>query len=866
MKSQKPYTQEMKSIFVIMLFAFSVVTGYAQTTQIATVHKPVLNAKPKYDEFFTPKMEAAVEAVLKQMTVEEKIKMLQGDIEGAAPPSRGSAAIKRLDIGSLIFYNGPRGMQTSRKSTLFPTGVAQAASFKPELVEKIGAAISTELLAAGWDVLEGPSMNIIRDPLNGRNFEYYTEDPFLNAKLTGAFITGGQRTGAINTAKHLVGNNKEQNRGQLNAVISERALQEIYLPAFKAACDAGVLSIMTGANRVNGPHASDNPDLINILKNDWGWPGFLYTDWNGVQTTKEAFDAGLDLSMPGKVNGPWMVEKLKPIVGLNAENLETLNDKVRRLLRSVYFAGKLPGSTKKPIVIVDYEKHHKLALEAAIASMVLVKNDNNILPITNKINKIAVIGPMADKKFSSETGGSSGVLGVPYDITALKGLQEQFGDKIINVPFSINELYQNIGAPYVYHLDNDGKKIDGFLAKYSGVNPVTNEKSDVVNSTSAINFNWEMASPDRTLLSSDKFNAEWSGTLTPPVSGKYTIRIKGTQIVDLYLDGQLVSNKHFIQRLRESTMQLEGGKAYQIKLKFNKIGGDGSIQLAWITPNAEQELNTILDKSVEAAKAADIAVVVVGLDHNTESEGMDRLTMGLQDYQDQLIERVTAANPKTVVVLYGATPIAMPWFNKINALVLPWYAGIENGHAIASLLAGDVDFSGRMPITFPKRYEDSPAFPSRQKADKGITIEHNEGIFVGYRWYQEQKIEPLIPFGYGLSYSTYSYSKPTITKDGNNVTVKVLVKNTGKVAGTEVVQLYIHDQKSSFPRPPKELKGFESIHLNAGQSQFVTFNLNESSFSYFNPETHKWWLEPGSFDILIGESSTNVLQKAIVAF
>jgi beta-glucosidase len=856
----------MKSIFIITLLAFSVSAVSAQTDQNGSVRKPVLNAKPKYDEFFTPQMEVAVEAVLKQMTVEEKIKTLQGDIEGVAPPSRGSAAVKRLGVGAMIFYNGPRGMQTSKKSTLFPTGVAQAASFNPALVEKIGAAISNELLAAGWDVLEAPSINIIRDPLNGRNFEYFTEDPFLNSKLTAAFIIGGQRTGALNTAKHFIGNNKEQNRNEVNAVIGERALQEIYLPAFKAACDAGVLSIMTGANRVNGPHASDNPELIDVLKNQWGWPGFLYTDWNGVQTTQQAFEAGLDLSMPGKVNGPWTVAKLKPIVELNPENLEALNDKVRRLLRGAYFAGKLPGAPKKNIVTVDYEKHQKLALEAAIASMVLVKNENNILPITNKINKIAVIGPMADKKFSNETGGSSGVLGVPYDITALKGLKERFGNKITNIPFSINELYQNIGSPYVYHLDKDGNKVDGFLANYSGVNPVTNEKSNVINSTSDINFNWEMASPDRTLLSSDKFNAEWSGTLTPPVSGKYTIRIKGTQIVDLYLDGQLVSNKHFIQRLRESTMQLEGGKAYQIKLKFNKIGGDGSIQLAWITPNAEQELNTILDKSVEAAKAADIAIVVVGLDHNTESEGMDRLTMGLQDYQDQLIERVTAANPKTVVVLYGATPIAMPWLNKIHALVLPWYAGIENGHALATLLAGDHDFSGRMPITFPKKYEDSPAFPSRQTADKNITIQHNEGIFVGYRWYQEQKIEPLIPFGYGLSYSQYSYSKPIIKKEGNNVTVKLLVKNTGKTAGTEVVQLYIHDQKSSFPRPPKELKGFESIHLNAGQSQFVTFNLNESSFSYFNPDTHKWWLEPGIFDILIGESSTNVLQKAIVAF
>ncbi len=851
----------MKLVAIITLCMLSAYASNAQNIKDSVVNKPVYNATPKYDEFFTPAMEVAVDKVLKQMTLEEKITMLQGDIDGQAPPSRGSAAVKRLGVGAMVFYNGPRGFQMSKKSTLFPTGIAQAASFKPALVEKIGAAISTELLAAGWDVLEGPSINIIRDPLNGRNFEYYTEDPFLNAKVTSAFITGGQRTGALNTAKHFLANNKEQNRNEVNAVVSERAMHEIYLPAFKAACDAGVLSIMTGANRVNGPHASDNAQLINILKNEWGWPGFLYTDWNGVQTSKRAFEAGLDLSMPGKVVSPFSLATIKPIAEANAENLLALDDKVRRVLRGAYFAGKLPGAPVKPKVIVDYDKHHQLAYEAALASMVLVKNNHRLLPITNKINSIAVLGPMADKKFSDESGGSSGVLGVPYDITALKGLEKRFGNKITNVPFSINEVYQNIAAPYVFHVDKNGKKADGFLATYTGKNPITNERNTVTNITSNINFNWEMASPDRNQLSSENFTAEWTGTLVPPASGDYTFRIKGTQIVTLELDGKLVSNKHFIQRSRESSMVLEGGKAYQIKLKLTKISGDGSVQLAWITPDSEKQLNNILDKSVEAARKAEIVVLAVGLDHNTESEGMDRLTMGLQEYQDKLVERVIAANPNTVVVLYGGTPIAMPWFDKAPALVLPWYAGIENGNALASLLAGDSDFGGRMPVTFPKKYEDSPAAPFRQKADKNITIEHNEGIFVGYRWYENKKIKPLIPFGEGLSYSTYSYGKPTIKRDGKNVTINLTIKNTGKLTGIEVVQLYIHDRQSSFQRPPKELKGFQSIQLAAGKSKNVSFKLDESSFSYFNPDTHQWWLEPGTFDILIGQSSEKTLQK-----
>jgi beta-glucosidase len=245
---------------------------------------------------------------------------------------------------------------------------------------------------------------------------------------------------------------------------------------------------------------------------------------------------------------------------------------------------------------------------------------------------------------------------------------------------------------------------------------------------------------------------------------------------------------------------------------------------------------------------------------------MDRLTMGLQEYQDKLIERVTAANPKTIVVLYGGTPISMPWFNKVHSLVLPWYAGIENGNALAALLAGDQDFGGRMPITFPKKYDDSPAYPSRQKSNKNDSIEHNEGVFVGYRWYEAEKIDPLIPFGHGLSYTHYTYGKPSITKKGKDVIVKMLVTNVGKVTGTEVVQLYIHDRKSSFPRPVKELKDFKSIQLAAGESKYVIFNLDETSFSYFNPITHKWWLEPGVFDILIGQSSVKTLQKISITF
>lgn len=842
-------------------------TIHQRVAQIPKVSVPVHNATPVYNEFFTKEMERFVDSILLLMTLEEKLTMLQGDIAGKAPRTRGSAAIDRLGIKPLVFYNGPRGFQIGRKSTLFPNGQGQAASFRPEIVEQIGAAVAKELMERNFHVLEAPSMNIIRDPYNGRNFEYFTEDPFLNGHLTAAFVVGGQRAGAVTTAKHFIANNKEQNRGQLNAVVDERALHEIYLPAFKMACDAGVLSLMTGANRVNGPHASDNAQLINILKNDWEWPGFLYTDWNGVQTTMRAFDAGLDLSMPGKPSGPWTVERLMEFYKEGKLDIPTLDEKVRRVLRGVYFAGNINGAPQRQKEKVDYPAHHRLAYKAALAGMVLVKNDKNTLPINSSVSRIAVVGPMAEKKFSRESGGSSGVARVMYDTTALDGLCKEFGEKIMHVPFSVNELYEPINASYVSHKNKEGKLVPGYMSTYAGRDPQTDEYVKINKVEKEIDFNWEMASPNREKIGPSRFRAIWEGILTPPISGNYTIRIKGTQIVRLYINGKLVSNKHRIQRERETDMQLEAGKEYKIRMEFGKKYGDSSIQLAWLKPDAETKLNAKLEKSVEAAKNSDLAIVLVGLDHNTESEGMDRFTMGLPDYQNTLVEKVLDVNPNTVVVVYGGTPIEMDsWFNKASTIVLPWFPGIENGNALATLLAGKVDFGGRMPITFPKKYEDSPAHPSLQLPDKNDTIEHNEGIFVGYRWFDEKNIDPLIPFGHGLSYTKFKYGKLKLKKTGNVVNVKIDVTNTGNRDGIEVVQVYVSDKQCDYPRPPRELKDFKSINLAKGEKKTISFTLDESAFSYWNPKKRSWTLDPGEFDIEIGRSSRNIIKKVNVKF
>lgn len=826
----------------------------------------VFHHAPSYNEFFTPEMEAAVEKVLTEMMIDEKLKMVNGDIEGRGPKQRGSASVDRVGIGTMVFYNGPRGYQMNTKSTLFPCGTGQAASFRPELVEQTGGAIARELLSDGIQVLEAPSINIIRDPLNGRNFEYFTEDPFLNGEMAAAFVRGGQRAGAVTTAKHFIANNKETNRNQVNEVVGERALREIYLPGFHAACDAGVMSLMTGANRCNGPHVSDNPALISILKKEWGWPGFLYTDWNGVQTTEEAFNAGLDLSMPGKPNGPFNLKKLRDAFDAGRIDENTADDKVRRLLRAAYFAGKLKGAPEKPTVVVDYPAHQRLAYETALAGMTLLKNDNAALPITDQDKTIAVLGPMAGKRFCDQTGGSSGVRGVPYDITAIEGLSKRFGEERLNIiPFSMNDVYEPVGAPAVYHLDADGRRVPGYAAHYSGKDPNTLEPASWDDAVEQIEFNWEMASPNRDVLHANGFNAAWTGTLVPPVTGNYTLRLNGTQVVYLSLDGEVVMNKHFIQRDREQTLYLEAGREYDLRLSFRKLAGDSFLKFSWIRPDRVGRVDEIIQQSAEAAKEADVALVCIGQDHNTESEGMDRLTMRLPEYHDRLVAAVRAANPRTVVVVYCGTPVTMdPWAATVPAIVLPWFPGIENGHALAAVLSGDEDFGGRLPITFPKKYEDSPAHPSRQKPDKRDTIEHNEGVFVGYRWFDKKQIEPLFPFGHGLSYTTFEFSNLTLDASAFPVKISVDVKNTGRRDGLETVQLYVEDTESSLPRPPHELKAFEHIALRRGETKTVHFELGRDAFSFYSPQEGGWVLEPGAFTILIGRSSRNfVLQQPI---
>ena len=802
------------------------------------------------------KMKATVEAVLQQMTLPEKVRMCQGGSQ------RGTAAIKRLGIQEMLMYNGNRG--TNAGGTFFPSGIGQAASWDPALLGQVGAAIAREAKARNFPVLLAPAINIQRDPVCGRVFEYFTEDPFLNGRLASGFVRGVQGERVVACAKHFAANSQETNRDDVSSEMDERTLREIYVPGFEAAVQAGVWSIMTGANRFRGESCCQSDHLLNqVLKRDLGFQGIVITDWSGAKNTLKAANGGCDLSMPGKPTSPFSEEALLKAVKSGAVQQATIDDKVRRLLRAAYFCGHLAGSPPWEKVELDLESHSKLALEMARESVVLLKNEGNLLPLERgKVSSIAVIGPNADRPLLG--GGSSG-LPPRYYVTALQGLRDrlQGSVEIFDAPFDVGAAWELVSDKYVS--TPEGKP--GLAALYTGTRTGTKAgKAELRRVNSQIDFNWEMASPDRFVIDPAFFKGIWRGVLRPPVSGAYLMRISGSgNDIALLIDGKQVLRKfqgttHL--RAIDGTVQLEAGKEYAIEVRYAKQQGDAWVRIDWIRPDAGDVLAKALEQSVEAARKADVALVFAGLDHGYDTEAADRENLRIAPIQEKLIEAVLKANPKTVVVLNNGSPIEMdPWLAKTPAVLETWYPGCEHGHAVADVLWGDFNPCGKLPITFPAQYVDSPAHPSRQTESRAEITRFNEGIFVGYRWFDHRNITPLFPFGHGLSYTSFAYRNLTAeSRDGNGV-VSLEIANTGSRAGTEVVQIYVCPPKGGVERPVRELKGFARVTLQPGETQRVSVELDRAAFAYWDTHQNGWKVQPGVYGIEAGTSAGRILQK-----
>jgi beta-glucosidase len=689
-------------------------------------------------------LDQKIAGVIKKMTLEEKIEMLHGNALFS------SAGVKRLGIPELTCDDGPLGVReevlrfdwksanwTTDSATFLPNGSAIAATWNPAMARQYGIVLGEEANARKKIVMLAPAFNICRVPLNGRTYEYYSEDPYLNAQLAVQAVRGIQSQNVAACIKHYAVNNQEVNRNTVNAIVDERALREIYLPAFKAGIQQGnAYTIMSAYNKVNGKWCSENDYLLNqILKKEWGFKGAVISDWAGTHNTVAAANAGLDIEMgsSGPYDQWYFAKPLLAAVKAGKVSVKTIDEKVRRILWVMYHTSM---STNHPAGKISTAAHNQAAYKIASESIVLLKNDKFLLPLkTKSIKSIAVIGDNATRTFA--LGGFGAGVKAKYEITALAGLKNKLG-KIADIRFA-----------------------QGYKA------------------------NW-------------------------------------------------LASKTFEQN----------------------AGYDKPDQ-------------ALIDEAVALAKTTDVAIVCIGSNREYESEGNDRKDLSLPFAEQELVDAVTKANPNTIIVVTAGAPYDLNKIKKNNhTIVWSWFNGSEGGNALADVLVGNVNPSGKLPFTFPAELKDSPAFALDTYPGKNETAPYKEGILVGYRWFDTKKIDPLYCFGYGLSYTRFDYAsiktdKPSY-RPNQTVAVTVQVKNTGQYAGMETVQLYVSKNKSAVQRAEKELKAFKKIMVKPGQTVSTVLNIPVSDLAYYDVKSKKWIAEPGTYNLNAGSSSRDIRKVASI--
>lgn len=696
-------------------------------------------------------IDVRVEDALSRMTMEEKVKILH------AQSKFSSAGVPRLGIPEIWTTDGPHGIRpevmwdewdqarwTNDSCVAFPALTCLAATWNEEMSALYGKVIGEEARYRDKDVLLGPGVNIYRTPLNGRNFEYMGEDPFLSSKMVVPYIQEVQKNGVAVCVKHYALNNQEAKRHEYDAVIDDRTLYEIYLPAFKAAVqEGGAWSIMGAYNLYKGQHLCHNQYMLNdILKGEWGFDGVVISDWGGTHDTDQAINNGLDLEFGTWTNGLnmsssnsydtyYLADPYLAKLRSGEASEEVLNDKARRVLKLIF---RTAMNNDKPAGSMRSPEHYDAARKIAGEGIVLLKNDNKVLPIDlDKTRKLLVVGENAIKMMT--VGGGSSSLKVQHECTPLEGILAAVGDK----------------AEVVYER--------GYVGDVTG---------------------------------------DYNGVVTG-------------------------------QDLSESRSE-----------------------------------DKLIADAVAAAKEADAVIFIGGLNKaaHQDCEDSDRYGLELPYAQDKTIEALAAVNPNLTVVIVSGNAVAMPWVDKVNGIMETWFSGSQTGHALADVLFGKVNPSGKLPFTFPVKLEDNAAHALNAYDPEDLSVEYKEGIFVGYRWAEKEQIKPLFAFGHGLSYTTFGYGEAKAAKasmkENGTLSVSVDVTNTGDVAGKEVIQLYIGDNEASVARPVKELKGFRKIALEPGQKQTVTFEITPEMLKFFDADKHEWVLEKGKFTAYICAASDDV--------
>jgi beta-glucosidase len=784
-----------------------------------------------------------VETLLGRMTLEEKLEYIGGIHAMSIRP------IPRLGLPEIRMSDGPVGVRQDRPSTRYPAGIALAATWNPLLAAREGTAMGRDCRARGIHILLAPGLNISRVPVCGRNFEYLAgEDPYLASQMVVPFVRGVQSQGVVSTVKHFAANNQEYNRMEINVVVGERALREIYLPAFEAAVKEGKAgAVMDAYNQVNGSFCTANRFLnLQVLKTEWGFPGVLMSDWGATHDTLAAATGGLDLEMPSGDN--FNPNALTTLLDEHQLSQNQIDEKVRRILRLIVSNGFLDRAQLDPAIPENDPTSASTALAVAQEGIVLLKNEGKLLPLDRKsIRSVAVFGPAAHP--GVPTGWGSSLVHPINSISLLDGLREEFGSQV-----KIDYFEAGVGsfaAAQFLHPADDGKLEPGLKAEFFD-NPNLSGRPVAVRVDSHVDFDWPTGVPIPQ-LPSDRFSVRWTGMIRSSDSGPHVFRARSDDGVRVFLNGELIIDDwpDHAPRTVTTIRRLEAGKTYALRIDYHNSAGAALAQFAWAS-------FTVPD----AIRDYDVAIIGAGFNDGTEGEGADR-TFTLPNLQDALIRNVAEKNPRTAVILFSGGNVDMnSWLDKVPVLLHAWYPGQEGGHALAAALAGEVNPSGKLPVTFEKVFSDNPAVANYPTLDGGKTVSYAEGIFVGYRGYDHFGIEPRFPFGFGLSYTEFEYSDLQISSPavsvGPSIQVRCQVKNVGDKPGAEIAQLYVHPIGPSVERPVRELKGFSKVWLNPGEKKEVSFVVDERAFQYFDSATHLFKTDTGRYQLEVGASSRDV--------
>ncbi|OQD66402.1 hypothetical protein PENPOL_c004G00216 [Penicillium polonicum] len=812
-----------------------------------------------------------VEKTIEELTLGEKVALTAGH------DFWHTESVPRLNIPALRMSDGPNGVRGTRffngiPAACFPCATALGATWDTELLSEVGALMGEEAIAKGTHIVLGPTINTQRSPLGGRGFESFSEDGVLSGTLAGHFCKAMQDKGVAATLKHFVCNDQEHERLAVNSILTNRALREIYLMPFQLAmriCRSQC--VMTAYNKVNGTHVSENKAIIDdILRKEWGWEGLVMSDWFGTYSTSDAIIAGLDIEMPGKTR--WRGGALAHAVSSNKVAQYQLDERVRNILNLVNWVEPLGIPEGAPEKALNRPEDQALMRRAAAESVVLMKNEGDILPL-KKDGSLLVIGPNA--KIAAYCGGGSASLAPYYTVTPFDGVSAKTKGE---VKYS-QGVYSHKDLPLLGPKLRTADGKPGFTFKVYNEHPNSGEDRQVVDELHLLESSGFLMDYINPKIKSMTYYVDMEGTFTPEESGVYDFGVTVVGTGQLLIDGEVVVDNTKNQKQGSAffgtatieeigTKELKAGQTYKVLFQFGSAPtsdldtrgivafGPGGFRFGASRQVSQEEL---IANAVEQAKTASQVVIFAGLTLEWETEGHDREHMDLPPGSDELISRVLEVNPNAVVVIQSGTPVTMPWADKTKALVQAWFGGNECGNGIADVLYGDVNPSAKLPITFPRRLQDNPSYLNF-RSERGRVL-YGEDIYVGYRYFEKSDVAPGFAFGHGLSYTSFARSdlrietvpeQKTYTESGEPVTASVTVSNTGSVAGAEIVQLWIVPPKTDVSRPVRELKAFQKVFLQPGESKTVQLVVEKKlATSWWDEEREQWISEKGTYQVLV---------------